>query len=142
MLINIRRLLESKVTAKLIKLSTQLYIGWIVFIALLTLIPGKALPQIDWNLFAFDKVIHFTVFSILTFLGCVSFKNGTYLKRTFIQVLISLSIAILYGTFLELMQSFVPDRAFDYADLAANTAGAVIGVAIFLFFTLKYSSSH
>ena len=122
------------------KLSTQLYIGWIVFIAFLTLIPGKALPQIDWNFLSLDKIIHFTVFSIMTFLGCFSFKNGAYLKRTFIQVLISLFIAILYGTFLELMQSFIPDREFDYADLAANTGGSVVGVAFFLFFTLKYSS--
>jgi len=122
------------------KLSTQLYIGWIVFIAFLTLIPGKALPQIDWNFLSLDKIIHITIFSIMTFLGCVSFRNDADLKRTFIPVLIGLFIAILYGTFLELMQSFIPDREFDYADLAANTGGSVVGVAFFLFFTLKYSS--
>ena len=126
--------MENKFIAKFIKLSTQLYIGWIVFIALLTLIPGKALPQIDWNFLSLDKIIHFTIFSIMTFLGSVSFKTKAGLRRTITPILISLLIAILYGSILELMQSFIPDREFDYADLVANIGGSVTGLVLFLYY--------
>ena len=106
------------------KLSTQLYIGWIVLIGLLTLVPGKALPQVDWNFLSLDKIIHFTIFSIMAFLGSISFKNRSGLTRIIFPILISLLIAILYGTILEYLQSFIPDRAFDYADLVANIGGS------------------
>ena len=116
------------------KFSTQLYIGWVVFIALLTLVPGKALPQIDWNFLSFDKFIHFSIFSIMTFLGSVSFKNRLSSTSIIIPLLISLLIAISYGAILEYMQSFIPDREFDYADLAANIGGAVVGILLFFYF--------
>lgn len=119
------------------KLSTRLYIGWVVFIAFLTLVPGKALPHIDWNFLSFDKFIHFTIFCIMTFLGSVSFKNSLGLSRILIPILLSLLIAIIYGAILEYMQSFIPDREFDYADLAANITGAVIGIFLFLRFRTK-----
>jgi VanZ family protein len=132
-------LLENKFIAKLIKLSTQLYIGWIVIIAVLTLIPGKALPQFDWNFLSIDKIIHFSIFCIMTFLGAISLKNGHRFAKTTIPVLVSLLIAIFYGTFLELMQSFIPNREFDYADLAANIGGSAVGVLVFLYVNTKIS---
>jgi len=119
------------------KLSTQLYIGWVVFIALLTLVPGKALPQIDWNFLSFDKFIHFTIFSIMTFLGSASFKNSLGLKRVIMPIIISLFIAVLYGATLEYLQSFIPDREFDYADLAANIGGSLVGILLFLSFSTR-----
>jgi VanZ family protein len=119
------------------KLSTQLYIGWVVFIALLTLVPGKALPQIDWNFLSFDKFIHFTIFSVMTFLGGASFKNSLGLTKVIMPIIISLLIAILYGTTLEYLQSFIPDREFDYADLAANIGGSLVGILLFFSFSTR-----
>ena len=119
------------------KLSTQLYIGWVVFIALLTLVPGKALPQIDWNFLSFDKFIHFSIFSIMSFLGGVSFKNSLGSTRIIIRVLISLLIAISYGAILEYMQSFIPDREFDYADLVANIGGSAAGTVLLLYYNTR-----
>ena len=115
------------------KFSTGLYIGWVIVIALLTLVPGKALPQIDWNFFSLDKLIHFTIFSIMTFLGIASFKSSLGQARVIIPILVSLLIAILYGALLEYLQSFIPDREFDFADLIANIGGSIAGVILFLF---------
>jgi len=119
------------------KLSTQLYIGWVVFIALLTLVPGKALPQIDWNFLSFDKFIHFAIFSIMTFLGSASFYKSFGLTRIIMPIIISLFIAILYGATLEYLQTFIPDREFDYADLAANIGGSLVGILLFLSFSSR-----
>ncbi len=117
--------------------STQLYIGWVVFIALLTLIPGKALPDIDWNFLSFDKIIHFSVFSVLAFLGSASFKNRSGQMSLLLPLMISLVIAVLYGTILEYMQTLIPDRGFDYADLSANIGGSVVGTLLFLYYNTK-----
>ena len=119
------------------KLSTQLYIGWIVLIGLLTLVPGKALPQVDWNFLSLDKIIHFTIFSIMTFLGSISFKNRSGLTRIIFPILISLLIAILYGAILEYLQTFIPDRAFDYADLVANIGGSAAGTVLFSYYNSR-----
>jgi VanZ family protein len=120
------------------KLSTQLYIGWIILIGLLTLVPGKALPQIDWNFLSLDKIIHFTIFSIMTFLGSISFTNRSGLNRIIFPILISFLIAILYGAMLEYLQSYIPDRTFDYADLAANIGGSVGGLVLFSFYNTRF----
>jgi VanZ family protein len=43
---------------------------------------------------------------------------------------ISLGIAILYGTLMELLQRHVPGRAFEYLDIAVNSLGALLASAI------------
>ena len=137
MLINTKKLLENNLKDNLIRFSTRFYIGWVLFIALLTLVPGKVLPQIDWNFWSLDKAIHFSIFSIMVFLGCISFKITLGSKGVIKPILISLLIAVSYGTLIEYAQTFIPDRGFDYADLTANIAGSGIGILLFLFFNTK-----
>ena len=107
-----------------------MYFGWVLFIALLTLLPGSAFPGISWNFLEIDKMVHITVFGILTILGGVFFfkKNRNAIWK---NIFMSFLIASLYGTALELLQSLVPERSFDYADLAANYAGGALGIVIY-----------
>jgi hypothetical protein len=127
----INKLLDSKLDSILEKHSTHLYLGWVLFIALITLIPGKSIPDIiDWNFLSLDKAIHFTLFSILSLLGSYSFSKAS---RPLIAALaLSILLAVLYGTIIEYLQTMIPDRGFDYADLAANIGGALVGGAYFL----------
>ena len=128
----IKKLLDSNLNSFLEKYSTPLYIGWVLFIALLTLIPGKSIPDlIDWNFLSLDKLIHFTLFFVLTLLGSYTLHKGT---RSFIGVVtVSIILAVLYGTIIEYIQTMIPERGFDYADLAANAGGALVGGAYFLY---------
>jgi VanZ family protein len=122
------------------KISTQLYIGWVVLIALITLVPGRVLPNIDWNFLSFDKIIHFSIFSILSFLGSASFKNILGSPTNVLKpISLSLLIAMVYGTLLEYLQTLIPDRGFDYADLLANIGGAIIGIVLFQLYNTKFS---
>jgi len=130
--------LENKLIYKLIKFSTQLYFGWVLFIALLTLLPGQAIPDFNWNFLSIDKFIHFTMFSIMSFLGSVKFSSSTKPKSIIISSIISILIASTYGFILEYFQTFIPQRAFDYADLTANVGGAVFGIAVFLYFQNRF----
>ena len=70
-----------------------------------------------------------TVFGVLTYLGCYFFQEkGKHHKAAIIK---SLSPAILYGLLIELLQTFIPQRGFDYADVTADIIGAFVGVILF-----------
>lgn len=64
----------------------------------------------------FDKVMHFTFYSLFTVIaaGCTKQKN------TFIKLSI---LIICYGALMEFFQSFVPSRFMSPADIVANTSG-------------------
>ena len=104
-----------------------MYIGWVLFIALLTLLPGSAFPGISWNFLEIDKLVHITVFAIMVFIGTIAFgKNNR--RSSWVNIGLSLLLAVLYGTSLEYTQALIPDRSFDYADLVANYGGCLLGI--------------
>lgn len=109
-------------------------ICWALVILLLTLSPGESMPKTNlWaELLSFDKVAHFFVFGLLVFLMIVGLsKQYTYewLRRK--AVVCSLSVSIVYGLLIEIMQYAIPDRHFELADLLANTSGCFIGYGLF-----------
>ena len=91
------------------------------------------MPETDiWNFFTFDKFAHFFVFAVLVFLLTIGLtKQHSYLWLRFSAVKMSLLFGVLYGLFLEGMQSFIPDRTFDPADMLANTIGCFLGTIVF-----------
>ena len=76
-----------------------------------------------------DKIIHMVVFGILAYLGCYFYVGR---KKSFNAAMIRSALpAILYGTSIEFMQMFIPQRGFDYADLTADVIGTIFGVLLF-----------
>ena len=70
-----------------------------------------------------------TVFAVMTYLGCYFYlKRNLSAKSAFLRSLIP---AIVYGALIELLQTFIPQRGFDYADLTADIIGSIIGVLLF-----------
>ena len=53
----------------------------------------------------------------------------------------SIILGVSYGTFNELYQYFIPGRAVDFTDMAANVAGALAGTACFILFR-KFSPAR
>ena len=88
------------------------------------LLPGRS-PLLAWVAsFGFsDKIEHFPAYFLLAALPVLGFE----IRK---GVLAALSM-ILLGVLLELAQKFIPGRTFDFADIAANTAGvlAALGIA-------------
>jgi len=115
-----------------------LYLAWVLFIGLLTLLPGSVIPDIDWNFLSLDKIIHLSVFTILAFFGSNYFIFGYAKQPLKYAGLISFVVAVIYGTLLECSQTFIPQRGFDYADLSANILGATSGTIIFILLKKKY----
>ena len=94
-----------------------LFTGWllIALVVYLSLIP--ALPSIDIT--AADKVAHVFAYATLTlwFLQLYPADRRAMLVIGFIMM----------GVALEFLQGLTASRSFEYADIAANTGGVVLG---------------
>ena len=99
---------------------------WFLFISVLFLLPGSALPSEGlFNLPFFDKYVHVGFFAVLLFLWRFFFDE----EKKFTWLL--LSLAFCYGMAIEVVQHyFVANRSFDVVDVAADMLGAAAGLLI------------
>ncbi|MFK8009026.1 MAG: VanZ family protein [Saprospiraceae bacterium] len=96
------------------------------------------LPESWWDLFSMDKIGHFGIYGIFTFLLLVGFIFPTS-KWKEKGVQIALSISIFYGIGMEVIQyAFFPGRYFEYLDIIANIIGSFTGLLFFNFLMKKY----
>ncbi|MGX5173714.1 VanZ family protein [Aliikangiella sp. IMCC44653] len=109
-----------------------LAIFWIVLIALLylTLTPS---PVQTVSFKHIDKVFHFIAFAGFTFLLKVAFSK---LSHNFV-----LSLSALLGIFIEIIQLYIPNRGFSYADMLADFLGSLFGLWFYLTL-IKASQQH
>ena len=84
-------------------------------------------PQLSPDFFIFSSN-HFYVFAILSFLGVVSYHKEN-VKILFLY-LFSISI------FLEICHIIIPQRSFEYQDLAGNILGVFFIFMLFIFYYL------
>lgn len=96
----------------------KLSIIWAIIMLLSTTMKsGDDMPKIDVP-YA-DKIVHFGIFGVLGFLI-------SYEKRR--ADLTTLLICALYGAAIEVIQLFLPWRSFEWADMIADTLGALAGI--------------
>ncbi|WP_243643713.1 VanZ family protein [Tenacibaculum sp. M341] len=108
-----------------------IYLAVFVTIAI-TLLSLLKLGKQPMNFTHSDKVKHAFAYFTLTFLWLCSFKS----KFTLYIVL----LCVLFGVLMEYLQGTITTyRTFDYADMLANTIGALL--AYFLMLLLKKSSN-
>ncbi len=125
-------------------------IAWGIFIFVLSVLPGKDLPKLDWDdLISVDKLVHITFYGLLTALilrGYFRIKNCSLRlenpdfgringvdKRQILKVSVYVALSCtLYGWFLEwLQENYCQDRLFDWFDGLANTIGAFLALGLF-----------
>lgn len=103
-----------------------LVIHWIS-IFVLTSLPSKSLPH-----FAFDdKVKHFIAYLVLSVLLTLSLRAQSRFKRLktgFIKY--AFVITVLYSTFDEIHQIFIPGRDAEIWDWVANLFGIILGIFV------------
>jgi VanZ family protein len=116
-------------------------IAWFFIVAILTLMPGKDVPEVGWmdNIPNFDKFVHACLFGGLTFLFCLPYLKSSFSKKQKINHFIRIALASsMWGITVEFLQKyFIPGRDFELLDWAADSVGALI--ALWLSFRiLKY----
>lgn len=113
---------------------------WLLAILVATLTPDEQLPETP-DVIGFDKLVHFSLFFMLTFLwyrAGVKNRKEKLNKRNFTTnyLVFGIGIAIL----VEYLQQFIPGRSFDWWDMVANIAGGAIGTVCFYILYRKQSS--
>lgn len=106
---------------------------WFLLILLLGLTPGESMPITNvWELLSFDKIAHFFVFAVLSFLLILGFsKQYTFLFFRYYAVHLAIGISLLYGLIIEIGQTFIPERGLEPLDILANTIGVFAGWFVF-----------
>jgi glycopeptide antibiotics resistance protein len=106
---------------------------WFFVILALCATPGKDIPHISFlEILAFDKWVHAGIFFVLAVLLMRALKRTYRTTSHAATLLITLSVCIVYGGLLEIMQGTVfEDRSADVLDFIANSFGAVCGVLVY-----------
>lgn len=103
-----------------------IFYGYCLIIAVLSLLPPSEFPS---QLFNFDKLAHFGVYLIMSFLMLFFFWKKEFSRKS---VSYTCLFSISYGILLEILQNTsFSQREFDIFDIAANIIGALFGVILF-----------
>ena len=103
--------------------------AWSIVIFILSVIPGKDLPEISINYF--DKLAHAGVYAILSWLvlrSTIKWSNKNLIVWVFV-------IPMIYGILIEFFQgTFLNDRIADVYDMIANGIGSLtVTIMAFIF---------
>ena len=105
---------------------------WLIFVTVALLTPGNNLPKVPLFPYA-DKLVHFGVFAILTFLwarvGTIDLRGELRWKKLLTNLLV---FTIIFPILVEYLQLYVPNRSFEFEDILANLIGGIIGFAGFI----------
>ncbi|MBK9730874.1 MAG: VanZ family protein [Chitinophagaceae bacterium] len=111
-----------------------LFLLWLVLILYLSFTPLKSWPQptIFQKLYI-DKVVHFIMYSVLSFLLIRSmFRQQIKQLPRYEALLIAFIFSASVGVAVEFLQPMLTEyRKFEWMDMVANAAGALGGVFIF-----------
>lgn len=99
---------------------------WTVIVSILTLLPGRDLPEV--HIVNFDKMAHLGVFGLLEWL----YLNWICLGKRYKNALVITLACIAYGGLIEVLQgTFYTDRYADVWDFLFNSIGCLAGWGIF-----------
>lgn len=107
---------------------------WTLFIASSCLLPASAFKSFSFDsLIQLDKLVHLILYITFVILWYLAWPKW---KRSYSYVL--LVVGIMYGVLIEILQSEMSlGRSYDIADILANTIGAILGVILIPFISLK-----
>ncbi|MFA7296472.1 MAG: VanZ family protein [Dehalococcoidia bacterium] len=94
-------------------------LGWLGVAAVIVLSLRPHPPQLP-GLFGWDKVQHLLAYAVLIWWFRQAFRGGI----RWVLALVALGVG------LEFLQALTPNRVFDYADMAANVLGVVLGLVV------------
>jgi len=101
-----------------------LAVHWIT-IFILTSIPGDSLPEFALD----DKLKHFIAYFVLSFFLTIALRvQERYKNLRNHYIKFAVFITIIYSTFDEIHQAFIPGRSAEVLDWIANLLGLILGI--------------
>ncbi len=100
--------------------TTWALLGWLLVVGVATgsLLPGPVVQVISYN----DKVMHASSYFVL-----MVWFGGLYPRSKHLRIAVAL---LGLGVALDLLQGLTATRSLDIFDIAANTVGLVLGLAL------------
>ena len=109
----------SDITFKLLKLKrVSLLLGYFLVIALIYVCLTPNPPDTSTVSFG-DKIAHLLGYALLFLWFAQIYQRATHLKLAILLIVL--------GVLVEIAQGFTGYRAFEFADMLANTSGVIIG---------------
>lgn len=108
-------------------------IAWFFLVLILICLPGNQFPKTSWlDSIFFDKWVHAGLFGILAFLFMQPYVHSSLVNKEKLQIIIKTALAVsVWGLATECIQKFfIPFRAFDLWDWAADSAGAMLAYIV------------
>ena len=99
-----------------------LFLSTLVSLAMGSLMPSGFLPNLPFQ----DKLLHFAGYAVVASLAMLSIRSER-------RQLIGMLILVALGIALELGQTFVPGRALELGDMAANSGGILLAAQLHRF---------
>lgn len=111
---------------------------WAILIFVLSIIPGKDLPETE--IIDFDSICHLLFYAVLMLLLVVGFlKQYEYRHFRYHAISFALLGSFVYGVLIEVVQQlFCDERYFDVKDILANFIGSIVGIIMFKIIYRRY----
>jgi len=104
----------------------RLAVLWTLLIMVALTIPGGSIP--DSNILQLDKLIHASLFLVLTLLWLVALSQGSLMRG-----IVILATIVVYAVLTEVYQEVMPiGRSADMLDSLADAAGAIIAFLLWI----------
>ena len=102
-----------------------------VFISILFLLPTKEIPKLFDTFIPIDKLVHVSIFLVLTFLWLL-YVNSILNDTKPIVLLFILIASLFYGILIEVIQElYVSSRGAEVLDVIADLLGTSLGLLFF-----------
>lgn len=96
---------------------------WFLLMLVILFLPGRSVPDVSWTIPHLDKVVHFTIFALLTFL-----LQRALTAKQFSRIILLL---FLFAGGSEVIQELhIPYRSGDILDFIANSAGIIFAIIV------------
>jgi VanZ family protein len=98
---------------------------WAGVILFVTSIPGSFVPR---EVSPYDKLVHLTIYG---FFAVLLTRDLSQITPPWRAAIVAIVVAVAFGAADEWHQRFIPGRASELSDWAADSTGAVLGAVLF-----------
>jgi VanZ family protein len=110
-----------------------LWTALVLYSALIAHLSSRPVPvSLDGKLPGWDKLAHMAAYGVWAALFLAALSTTVPRLEARRRAYLTFLAAAIYGLSDEIHQAFVPERHFDLLDLAANCAGALVVVALWM----------
>lgn len=103
---------------------------WALFVLVLCGMNGNSVPKLTFSFTGIDKLAHFFLFGIQAWLILKPMQQN-FKSLNLKGALVAVALSISYGILVEILQATVfINRSYDYADMLANSIGALLSLGV------------